>query len=76
MLAAVEFVADRDDRRFLDPYQKIGPHLSAAMLACGAIACAITQGNILGFSPPFCLTDAECYRIIDATTAAVGNVLG
>lgn len=76
LLAAVEFVDDRDDCRFFDPEQKVGPRLSAAMLERGVIARAMPQGDILGFAPPFCLTDSECDRIIDATTAAVGEVLG
>ena len=51
MIAAVEFVADRDDRVFFDPARKIGVQLAAAMLERGVIARAMPQGDILGFCP-------------------------
>jgi len=76
LLAAVEFVADKDDRVFFDPARKIGPQVSAALLERGVIARAMPQGDILGFAPPFCLTRAEADLIVDATAGAVAAVLG
>lgn len=76
LLAAVEFVADRDDRVFFDPARKIGPQISAALLERGVIARAMPQGDILGFAPPFCLTRAEADLIVDAAAGAVAAVLG
>ena len=71
MLAAVEFVRDRDDRTFFDPSEKVGPRLSAEMLKRGVIARAMPQGDILGFAPPLCITRAEVDIVVEATAAAV-----
>ncbi len=77
MLCAVEFVEDRGSRRFFDPAKKIGPQVSAALLAQDkVIARAMPQGDILGFAPPFCLTKAEADTIVAATARAVKTVLG
>ncbi len=75
MLAAIEFVEDRDTRRPFDPGAKVGPAVAAALLAGGVIGRAMPQGDILGFAPPLCLTPAEADRIVDATAKAAGEVL-
>ncbi|MBP2307619.1 aminotransferase class III-fold pyridoxal phosphate-dependent enzyme [Azospirillum melinis] len=74
MLAAVEFVADRDDRRFFPAEAKVGPRLSAALLERGVIARAMPQGDILGFAPPLCLTREEADIVVAATAKAVKAV--
>ncbi|UYV36004.1 aspartate aminotransferase family protein [Rhodobacteraceae bacterium D3-12] len=77
MLAAVEFVQDKDSRSFFDPADKIGAQISAALLSQDQIiARAMPQGDILGFAPPFCLSKAEADTIVDATARAVKTVLG
>jgi len=76
MLAAVEFVEDRETRRFFDPAKKVGPQVAAALLGEGVIARAMPQGDILGFAPPLCLTRAEADEIAGKTAAAVKAVLG
>jgi len=76
MMAAVEFVEDKDDRRFFDPARKIGPAISAALLDEGVIGRAMPQGDILGFAPPLCLTRDEADIVIAAATRAVKKVLG
>jgi len=75
MLAAVEFVEDRDTRRFFDPSRKIGPAVATALLSRGVIARAMPQGDILGFAPPLCLTRNEADAITQAVAAAVSEVL-
>ncbi|KQQ91237.1 aspartate aminotransferase family protein [Aureimonas sp. Leaf324] len=75
LLAAVEFVADRDDRRFFDPSAKVGPRVSAALLERGVIARAMPEGDILGFAPPFCLTTEEADTIVEKTADAVRAVM-
>jgi L-2,4-diaminobutyrate transaminase len=75
LLAAVEFVADRDDRRFFDPSRKIGPLIAAALAERGVIARAMPQGDILGFAPPLCLTSEEADIILDKTSAGIRSVL-
>src|SRR5690606_31447367 len=74
MLAAVEFVEDRDDRQFFDPSQKIGPQVAAALAERGVIGRAMPQGDILGFAPPLCLTREEADIVITKTAEAVNSV--
>ncbi|CAO3441009.1 aminotransferase [Azospirillum endophyticum] len=74
MLAAVEFVADKDDRRFFPAEAKVGPRLSAALLERGVIARAMPQGDILGFAPPLCLMREEADIVVAATAKAVKAV--
>jgi L-2,4-diaminobutyrate transaminase len=76
LLAAVEFVEDKDDRVFFDASEKVGPRLAAALLERGVIARAMPQGDILGFAPPLCLTMEEADTIVERTKAAVDAVFG
>lgn len=75
-MAAVEFVEDRDDRKFFDPAAKIGPQVAAALLERGVIGRAMPEGDILGFAPPLCLTREEADTVVKATADAIGSVLG
>jgi L-2,4-diaminobutyrate transaminase len=74
MLAAVEFVADRDDRIFFDPALKIGPQVATALAASGVIGRAMPQGDILGFAPPLCLSREEADIVVAKTAEAVETV--
>ena len=76
LLCAVEFVEDRDGRRFFDPGLAVGAKVAAALLSRGVIARAMPQGDILGFAPPFCLTEAEADEIAGKLISAVAEVLG
>jgi L-2,4-diaminobutyrate transaminase len=76
LIGAVEFVEDRDNRRFFDPARKVGPAVAAALLEQGVIGRAMPQGDILGFAPPLCLTKPEADIIIAAAQKAVTQVLG
>ena len=77
MICAVEFVKDKDSRIFFDVAKKIGPQVSATLLAQHkVIARAMPQGDILGFAPPFCLTRQEVDTVVSATARAVKTVLG
>ena len=75
MLCAVEFVESKSEHRFFEPTRTIGAKVAAALLRRGVIARAMPQGDILGFAPPLCLTEAEARTIVDATRAAVGEVV-
>ncbi|WP_022707376.1 aspartate aminotransferase family protein [Paracoccus zeaxanthinifaciens] len=76
MLCAVELVAERDGRRLFDPSESKGAKVVAAMLKRGVIARAMPQGDILGFAPPLCLTEAEADRIVEVTRDSIAEVLG
>jgi L-2,4-diaminobutyrate transaminase len=74
LLAAVEFVADKDDRVFFDVSQKVGPQIAAALAERGVLGRAMPQGDILGFAPPLCLTRNEADIVVKATIDAVNTV--
>lgn len=76
MLAAVEFVADKDDRVFFDASRKVGPQVAAALAERGVLGRAMPQGDILGFAPPLCLTREEADIVVARTAEAVKAVLG
>ena len=74
LLAAVEFVADKDDRVFFDPASKIGPQIASALSERGVIGRAMPQGDILGFAPPLCLTREEADIVVARTAEAIDAV--
>ncbi|MEX3009782.1 aspartate aminotransferase family protein [Hoeflea sp. TYP-13] len=75
MLAAVEFVRDRDGRVFFDAADKVGPQVAAALFERSkVIGRAMPQGDILGFAPPLCLTREEADIVVDAARDAVQTV--
>lgn len=76
MLCAVELVKDKEAIEFFDASEKVGPRISAEMAKIGVIARAMPQGDIIGFAPPLCLTEAEADIIVEKTAAAVKTVLG
>jgi L-2,4-diaminobutyrate transaminase len=74
LLAALEFVADREKRVLFDPALKVGPQVAAAALENGVIGRAMPQGDILGFAPPLCLTEAEADEIVALVKVSVDQV--
>jgi len=76
LLAAVEFVENKDRRVFFDPAAKVGPKVATALAARGVIGRAMPQGDILGFAPPLCLTREEADTIVAAAKGAVEEVFG
>jgi len=76
MLCAIEFVKDRDSRTYFDASDKIGPQIAAKLAETSVIGRAMPQGDILGFAPPFCLTQSEADEIVEKTSSAVKAVLG
>lgn len=76
MLAALEFMAERDARTPFDAALKVGPRVSAAALARGVIARAMPHGDILGFAPPLIATRADVDEIVAIVKEAVDEVAG
>ncbi len=74
LLAAIEFVADKDTRTFFDPALKVGAKMSAKALENGVIARAMPHGDILGFAPPLCIAKEEVDEIIAAVSKALDSV--
>ena len=76
MLAALEFMADKDERRPFDAALKVGPRVSAAALQRGLIARAMPHGDILGFAPPLIATRADVDEIVRLAREAVDEITG
>ncbi len=74
MLCAVELVDRREGRKFFEPAGQHGPKVAAALLKRGVIARAMPQGDILGFAPPLCLSEAEADIVVGAMREAVEEV--
>jgi len=71
MLCALEFVQDRERRRFYDPADKIGARVVSKLAESHVIGRAMPGGDILGYAPPFSLTTQEADEIVAATVKAV-----
>lgn len=71
LLAAIEFVSDKDSRTFFDPAQKVGATVAANLLKHGVIGRAMPGGDILGFAPPLCIEKQEVDKIVAATKLAI-----
>ena len=74
LTCAVELVENKSTREFYDPAKKIGPFVAAEMVKRGVIARAMPQGDILGFSPPLCISESEIDRVVEVTAEAIKQV--
>ena len=74
MLAALEFMADKEARKPFDPELKIGPRVASAALQRGLIARAMPHGDILGFAPPLVMSRDEADEIVGIVKQAVDEV--
>ncbi len=74
MLAALEFVADKDQKTPFDAGLGVGQRVSAACRDEGLIARAMPGGDILGFAPPLIMTTADADEVVERTRRAVERV--
>jgi L-2,4-diaminobutyrate transaminase len=74
MLAALEFMRDREARIPFDASDKVGPRVAAALLERGVIARAMPHGDILCFARPLVTRRDDVDLIIKATREAVDDV--
>jgi L-2,4-diaminobutyrate transaminase len=74
LMAALEFVADKERKERFDPSLKVGARVSAACNERGLIARAMPHGDILGFAPPLIATPADVNEIVEITREAVDAV--
>lgn len=74
LLAALEFVADKQKKKRFDPSLKVGPKVSAAALENGIIARAMPHGDILGFAPPLIINRDEVDDVVERARKAVDKV--
>jgi L-2,4-diaminobutyrate transaminase len=75
LLCAVELVADRERHTFFDPTTKIAPQIVAEMAKQGVIARAMPQGDIIGFAPPLCISEAEVDQVVQVTKHSLDSIL-
>lgn len=76
LMIALELAEDPTARKFFDPAATTGAKIAGALFKRGVIARAMPQGDIVGFAPPLCITEAEAKIVVDATAEAVKEVLG
>jgi L-2,4-diaminobutyrate transaminase len=74
LMAAVEFVRRREPRELLSPDLKVTARIAAECLNERLIARAMPHGDILGFSPPLILTEADAAEIVARARRAVDKV--
>ncbi len=74
MLAAIEFVDDKDRKVRFDPAEKIGARVSAACAERGLLARGMPGGDILGFAPPLVLTRDDVDTIVERVGGALATV--
>ncbi len=73
LMAAVELVADRDTRANFDPKMKVGARLTKLCEAHGMIGRTL-PGDVLAFSPPLIITEAEIDEMLDCAERALGEL--
>jgi len=74
LMAALEFVVDKERKERFDPSLKVGAKVSAACNERGLIARAMPHGEILGFAPPLIATPSDVDEIVQITREAVDAV--
>ena len=75
LMAAVEFLANPEQRERFDASLKVGPRLSAACLAEGVITRAMPHGDILGFAPPLVITRGEVDQLVEGVERGVNKAV-
>lgn len=74
LLAAMEFVADKQRKAPFDPDLKLGQAVAAACLNQGLIVRAMPHGEILGFAPPLVIDRKEVDIVVDRVARALRSV--
>lgn len=74
LVAAVEFVADRDPMTPFAPELGVSARITKAALDRGIITRALPQADTISFSPPFVVTEEEIGAIVAGTRAALDQV--
>jgi L-2,4-diaminobutyrate transaminase len=75
MLAAIEFVVDREKKRRFDASLKVGARVAKAARDRGLIVRAMPHGDIPGFAPALVATRADVDEIFDIAEQAVRQVM-
>jgi L-2,4-diaminobutyrate transaminase len=75
LMVAVEFVADKKNRRFFDPQTQ--PHRIVARQALdeGLLVRALPYADVTSFSPPLCITRSDIDEIVERYTRALARAM-
>jgi L-2,4-diaminobutyrate transaminase len=65
LMIAVEFVADKQARRFFDPQTQAHRIVARKLLERGVLVRALPYGEIISFSPPLCITRTEIDEVVE-----------
>ena len=75
MLAAVQFVQDKNTKTFFDTSIKIAPKITANCYQKGLIARPLPSVDSVAFSPPLVTDDKQVNDIVDIFEEAVREVM-
>jgi L-2,4-diaminobutyrate transaminase len=71
LIIAVEFIADRERRRPFDPAANAHRIVAAKALEQGLMLRPLPFIEVIPFSPPLCLTEADCDEAVDGFARAL-----
>jgi L-2,4-diaminobutyrate transaminase len=74
LVAAVEFVAQRDPAVRFDPALRVGARVTRACLERGVITRALPAADTISFSPPFVISDDEIDTMVTVAREAVDAI--
>ena len=71
LIIAVEFMADKERRRPFDPAANVHRIVAAKALEQGVMLRPLPFIEVIPFSPPLCLTEADCDEAVDGFARAL-----
>jgi L-2,4-diaminobutyrate transaminase len=74
LVAAVEFVAERDPATRFDPALRVGARVTRECLDRGVITRALPAADTISFSPPFVVSDDELETMVTVAREAADAV--
>ena len=74
LIAAVEFVAEREPVKAFDRALGVGRRVTAKCLERGLITRALPDADTISFSPPFVVTEGEVDEMVALARQAVDEV--
>ena len=75
LMVAVEFVADKEPRRFFDAETQPHRIISRKVLEEGVLVRALPYGEITSFSPPLCITRREIDEVVERFTRGLERAM-
>jgi 4-aminobutyrate--pyruvate transaminase len=73
LIGAIELVADKETHANFDPARKVGARLAKHCEQNGVISRALA-GDVLAFSPPLIITEADIDQMLDGVARALDEL--